>query len=651
MSKKNNWNPLHVSEKINEEISAQQIAKASLVRAPSSFSTSYTVSEITRDNNFIVKGTDNQAYKISLAGIKLKDAYDHVNNKETSTSTAIKNTLNSYIGQKIYIEEYKGQWYVWDQNGNMIQENLLSKNAAYIDNSSMNSAYIKGLQIAANSSDNLIKSDFKSFWNSLTENSSSNGNASYPEDCFHVRPIQQTSGQDDPLGANAEIFSKNDYYDAVAYALLYKYQGNAEYLDSTDNQKGLNELASNLSTDNFTENELKKIKQKIAISLLQIQLEQMDKDGTKNNNLEQIQKSRNYLLLKALKDTYSEEQKYENYDYLNLGLRQITYTEYDSSGKAIEHKEKALTLFNELLESDCPESIICSFIKNGLPSSDLPGDVNLVGIGVGNSSTASYSLNSLLKEGVMNDLQNYLQFNAANMIEFDLVSNKYYSSINAYIFFNGVKVDEITSINWTVDETNQPIYSYASYTYDALLKGARIVTGSFTINFTKSSYLKSVLDKVNESKVTDSTGTEVVNNIERIINGANTDSLNDGGKAAAVRKMIEDGNETNIQAIAKTYEDKLWGRNATDVINRYNQPLYDYKPFDIVIPWGDNMFNLANITSTDKEGLTIINQVSIIGESQNITIGPDNIQQKFSFVAKDINNSLITEQQEYKANQ
>ena len=63
------------------------------------------------------------------------------------------------------------------------------------------------------------------------------------------------------------------------------------------------------------------------------------------------------------------------------------------------------------------------------------------------------------------------------------------------------------------------------------------------------------------------------------------------------------------------------------------------------------MFNLANITSTDKEGLTIINQVSIIGESQNIEIGPDNIQQKFSFVAKDINNSLITEQQEYKANQ
>lgn len=651
MSKKNNWNPLYVSDKINEEVGSQKTEKASLARSPSSFSTSYTLSEVTNDNKFLIRTSDNQVYEISLAGIKIKDAYDHVNNKETSTSTAIKNTLNSYVGQKVYIEEYEGKWYVWDQNGNMIQENLLTKNAASIDNSSMSSSYSKGLQIAANSSSGSIKSDFKSFWNSLTESSSNNGNASYPEDGFYVRPIQQTSGQKDPLGANAEIFTKNDYYDAVAYALLYRYQGNAEYLGSTDNQKGLNALASNLTTNNFTEKELKKIKQKISISLLQIQLEQMDKDGTKNNNLEQVQKSRSYLLLKALKDTYSEGQKYENYDYLNLGLRQITYTEYDSSGKAIEKKQNALDLFNELMKTDCPEAIIFNFIANGLPGSNLPGDSALVGTGTGSSSTGSSSLDALLKEGLMNDLQNYLQFNASNMIEFDLVSNKYYSSINAYIFFNGVKVDEITSIKWEVEETNQPIYSYASYTYDALLKGARIVTGSFTVNFTKSSYLKSVLDKVNETEVKDSTDTEVVNNIKRLVDGANTDSLDEKGKAAAVRKMITDGNEKNIQAIAKTYEDKLWGSNASDTIDRYNQPLYDYQAFDIVIPWGDNMFNLANITSTDKEGLTIINQVSIIGESQNIEIGPDNIQQKFSFVAKDINNSLITEQQEYKANQ
>ena len=190
----------------------------------------------------------------------------------------------------------------------------------------------------------------------------------------------------------------------------------------------------------------------------------------------------------------------------------------------------------------------------------------------------------------------------------------------------------------------------SSYTYDALLKGARIVNGEFTINFTKSSYMTALMEKVNTSEVKDANNTDVINNIYRLMTGSETTSLGDDGKKAAVRKIILDGNEKNIQAIAKEYEKKLWGDNTKDIINKYNEPLYDYKPFDIIIPWGNNLFNLANISSTDKEALTIINQVSIIGESQAIQIGPDNIQQRFVFIAKDINNSLITEQQEYLIN-
>lgn len=650
MSKINKWNPLFCSERIDEQINNNSVAIEQLDANINSFATYYTVIGIVDDNTLQVRDINKQVHNIKLAGVKVNQTYDNINNKEKSSGATAKEILNSYLNTNVYLSEQNGSYFVWDKNGTMIQKTLLLNKAANIDQSTIGETYNNGLQLAYNMGQNNNSSNFKTLWNNLTDSSYQNANVSYSDNNLYIRMIQQATGKDDPLSTETALYSKNDFYDTIAYAILYDYENTGEYLSKEDNTAGLNKLASYLVTDNFSKTELAKIKQKIAISLIQIELEKLDKEGTKNNNLEQVKTSRVYLLLKSLQDTFKEKSTYENYDYLDLSLRSIKYKEYDSSGKATEQDENALDVFNALIAEGKEESLILNFIKNGLDYSDLPKDESLVGDGTTTSSTSGNSLNDLLKNGLLSDLKDYLQFNSNNMIEFDLVSNQYYSSINAYIFFNGVKVDEITSIRWAVEETNSPIYSYASYTYDALLKGARIVNGEFTINFTKSSYMTALMEKVNASEVKDANNTDVINNIYRLMTGSETTSLGDDGKKAAVRKIILDGNEKNIQAIAKEYEKKLWGDNTKDIINKYNEPLYDYKPFDIIIPWGDNLFNLANISSTDKEALTIINQVSIIGESQAIQIGPDNIQQRFVFIAKDINNSLITEQQEYLIN-
>ena len=66
---------------------------------------------------------------------------------------------------------------------------------------------------------------------------------------------------------------------------------------------------------------------------------------------------------------------------------------------------------------------------------------------------------------------------------------RYFSSIDAEIYFGDVFIDEATQVTWQVQQNVQPIYGYNSYVYDDIAVGARLVNGSFTINFTKAGYM------------------------------------------------------------------------------------------------------------------------------------------------------------------
>ena len=69
---------------------------------------------------------------------------------------------------------------------------------------------------------------------------------------------------------------------------------------------------------------------------------------------------------------------------------------------------------------------------------------------------------------------------------------RYFSAIDAEIYFGGINntfIDEIVQITWTLEQATLPIYGYNSYVFDDLVIGSRQVTGSFSINFTKSNFL------------------------------------------------------------------------------------------------------------------------------------------------------------------
>lgn len=60
---------------------------------------------------------------------------------------------------------------------------------------------------------------------------------------------------------------------------------------------------------------------------------------------------------------------------------------------------------------------------------------------------------------------------------------KYFSGANVVVELGGLDLIECAGISFVVNESNQPVYGYASHLYDVVLPGRRIIQGSFVVNF------------------------------------------------------------------------------------------------------------------------------------------------------------------------
>ena len=79
---------------------------------------------------------------------------------------------------------------------------------------------------------------------------------------------------------------------------------------------------------------------------------------------------------------------------------------------------------------------------------------------------------------------------------------RYYSVIDAEVYFGNEYVEDIRDINWSVKQNVAPLFGYNSYTYDEVARGNRLIIGSFLINFTSPNYLFSILKEADKANVT-----------------------------------------------------------------------------------------------------------------------------------------------------
>lgn len=86
-------------------------------------------------------------------------------------------------------------------------------------------------------------------------------------------------------------------------------------------------------------------------------------------------------------------------------------------------------------------------------------------------------------------------------VDYQIFPEEFFSGADVSIYFGDTWIDDLTSIQFEMIEQVQPIYGYASYTWDAVARGQRLIQGWFTIAFREAGYLNNlVLDHIAQLK-------------------------------------------------------------------------------------------------------------------------------------------------------
>lgn len=208
-------------------------------------------------------------------------------------------------------------------------------------------------------------------------------------------------------------------------------------------------------------------------------------------------------------------------------------------------------------------------------------------------------------------------------------STNYYSGSDIRIYFGDTWVDEITSIEFTLQEQVAPIFGYASFTWDRVARGSRYIQGSFSINFKETAYLQMIMNSLSSDIGSDNTG---------YFNKAEYD------KNLTIEQLLAQKNQ-DFHALADDLEQSFWGEGSqTQRLQQQEKKTFFYdnnlkeKGFNILIAYGgvcmDGRPNDAHETVQALMG------VQLMTVSQQI--GPDGnpIQETYSFIARDLHGDV-----------
>ena len=167
---------------------------------------------------------------------------------------------------------------------------------------------------------------------------------------------------------------------------------------------------------------------------------------------------------------------------------------------------------------------------------------------------------------------------------------RYYSSIDADIYFGNVFIDEVVNISWQVQQNTMPLFGYNSFTFDDIAVGNRIISGQFAINYTESNYLSKVISTLTK--------------ISRQMYG------------------------TDNPATSKfTDSDKI----------RRNTPIWD-AGFDLMVGYGEK-------NGDSYESIIILDCCQITGCAQQLDYNGEPIFEMYSFIARDMKFSKVAAQE------
>lgn len=248
----------------------------------------------------------------------------------------------------------------------------------------------------------------------------------------------------------------------------------------------------------------------------------------------------------------------------------------------------------------------------------------------------------------------------------------YFTGSQMFLYIGDVWVDEITSLEYVIQQQKIPLYGYASQLFDDTAAGRVLVQGSFTINFKEQGYLWAVLRRyfnitaaslgVRSAKsdnqllktnrgssrtmpdILNDKGNRVASNGTRI-SKASIERMTQGEATRGERfKFYHDlaayaTFDTNsprdriFEDIVEAFEDEVWQPNSSNAglnsqIRRIDANKFD--GFDMYIVFGNYSVPGANHSVRKIIG------VRLLSESKSIVIDGAPIQESYSFIAQSV---------------
>jgi hypothetical protein len=234
-----------------------------------------------------------------------------------------------------------------------------------------------------------------------------------------------------------------------------------------------------------------------------------------------------------------------------------------------------------------------------------------------------------------------------------MIINKFdhYSASQIGVWFGNIYLDDISSIQWTRQQSKKPLYGYASQTFDAVAKGTVLISGSFIVNFRQSGYLSAVMRNIQMiyGRLNDKSRWDTVRSVIQghLRNGTFGPSSVGNTGVETLQQIVDIGNSPDFMSLAKAYEDVIWGNGVPGDIdgglqsNGVNDPpdveQHNGLPngFNILVTYGNNSNNQPISMNDYVQSTTkAINGVHLLGESQVIQVGGQPVQEQYDFIAR-----------------
>jgi hypothetical protein len=250
-------------------------------------------------------------------------------------------------------------------------------------------------------------------------------------------------------------------------------------------------------------------------------------------------------------------------------------------------------------------------------------------------------------------------------------NKQFFSGQNVYVFLyphylNKLVPIPVTQMSYGMSQQKSPIYGYASYTWDAVAKGQKIVQGEFSIVFSKPNFIGQLLGNGNQSdnptRDEDGSVSPLIDNSKSLVVAQRDDLRADIWGAATSRRETDNYLSDPSSLVGSHQTAYPFGRKPET-----GKPEADYcghQPFDIIIAFGSNpamklvdnsKFSFDTWMTTTRDYVRMMSQtenemqdnwkpsdrlriehVELMNAGSVVDVSGQPLQETYSFIARDM---------------